>query len=184
MIEFVAFAISLMAISAIFALAAVSLKAEGFQFFPPPAGGSWQHRVLILLFRLFLYSLILLTVLIFDPSGTPFAFARYAAGGVLIVIGFGLALKITFDMGWRNAFGEQRGLHTTGWFARSRNPIYVASWIGMAGWALVANNARVTILLSAWFVMYLLAPRVEEPWLEKHYGEDYKTYKETVPRFL
>ena len=87
-------------------------------------------------------------------------------------------------MGWRNAFGEKLGLMTTGWFAWSRNPIYVFTWLGMLGWAMFANSILVTILLSAWVIMYLVAPVFEEPWLEKEYGKDYFEYKTRVRRFL
>ncbi|WP_281019579.1 MULTISPECIES: methyltransferase [unclassified Minwuia] len=87
-------------------------------------------------------------------------------------------------MGWRNAFGEKQGLKTKGWFASSRNPVYVATWIGIAGWALISFQTSVAILLSAWALMYLLAPIVEEPWLEMQYGQEYRDYKSEVPRFF
>lgn len=87
-------------------------------------------------------------------------------------------------MGWRNAFGEKLGLRTTGWFSRSRNPIYLATWLGLIGWALLANAWMVTALLATWALFYAIAPMLEEPWLERQYGEDYRAYKAAVPRFL
>ncbi|MEO1136620.1 MAG: PEMT/PEM2 methyltransferase family protein [Pseudomonadota bacterium] len=138
----------------------------------------------MLLFRGYLYPLIAFTALKIELIEGARALWQYGVGGTLFLIGFGLAFRITFSMGWRNAFGEKRGLQTTGWFAWSRNPIYVVTWIGLMGWALIAKSLLVTLLLFAWALLYLLAPLVEEPWLEKHYGEEYLAYKETTPRFL
>ena len=138
----------------------------------------------MLLFRIYLYPLIVLTALQFEMLEGMKAVIQYGIGGVLLLFGFGLAFRITLAMGWRNAFGEKRGLRTTGWFARSRNPIYVVTWIGLLGWALIANSLPVSILLAIWALLYLLAPLLEEPWLEKEYGEEYLEYKRQTPRFL
>ena len=179
-----AFGLSLSGALAIFGLSALSAIRSNFQFFPPPSKQSWQHTAFLALFRLYLYPLIALTALTFQPLEGARAWTQYAAGGLFIVIGFGFAVRITLQMGWRNAFGEKLGLMTTGWFAWSRNPIYVFTWLGMLGWAMFANSILVTILLSAWVIMYLVAPVFEEPWLEKEYGVDYLEYKSRVRRFL
>lgn len=112
------------------------------------------------------------------------ALLHYGLAGSLIVLGFGLAFWITLQLGWRNAFGEKLGLRTDGWFRFSRNPIYVATWIGLIGWGVLVNHTLVTVLLVLWGLMYLLAPVLEEPWLEKQYGEPYRNYKRSTPRFL
>lgn len=138
----------------------------------------------MLLFRGYLYPLIALTALQFELLDGNRALWQYGAGAVLFLLGFGLAFRITFDMGWRNAFGERRGLRTTGWFAKSRNPIYVVTWIGLLGWALIANSMLVSILLAIWALLYVLAPILEEPWLEREYGEEYLEYKRKTPRFV
>lgn len=136
------------------------------------------------LFRAYLYPLIVLSALELEILEGRSAIIQFAVGGALLLIGFGLAFRITLGMGWHNAFGEKRGLKTTGWFAWSRNPIYVVTWVGLIGWALIANSLFVSILLSAWALLYLLAPFVEEPWLEEQYGEEYVAYKAKTPRFF
>ena len=40
------------------------------------------------------------------------------------------------------------------------------------------------MLLLMWALFYLLAPFLEEPWLEQEYGSEYLAYKKRVPRFL
>lgn len=180
----IAFWISLASTGLIFLLAFASVMRPKFRFWPPPSKESWQHRTFMLLFRGYLYPLIALTALQFEPLDGTRALCQYGAGAVLLLLGFGLAFRITFDMGWRNAFGEKRGVRTMGWFARSRNPIYVVTWIGLIGWGLIANSLMVTILLAVWALLYFLAPFLEDPWLKEQYGEEYRRYKETTPRFL
>ena len=179
-----AFGLSLTGALAIFVLSALSALRSDFQFFPPPKKDSWQHKTFLALFRLYLYPLIGLSVLIFKPLEGTHAWAQYTVAGLLLLIGFGMAIRITLYMGWRNAFGEKLGLMTTGWFAWSRNPIYVFTWLGMLGWTMIANSWLVALLLSGWAIMYFIAPHFEEPWLEEEYGADYLAYKQSVRRFI
>ena len=178
------FAVSFASILAIFVLAGLAHFRSAFQFFPPPSKLSWQHRAFMLLFRLFLYPLVALSIVTFEPSTDRYFLFRYGSGVPLFTVGFALALWITLQMGWRNAFGEKRGLVTDGWFRFSRNPVYVATWIGLAGWGLIADALPVTILLLAWAALYLLAPFFEEPWLEEQYGATYRDYKTRTRRFV
>ena len=178
------FTLSLASIAAIYALSFLALSRSDFQFFPPPSKRSWQHRTFMLLFRLFLYPLIALSIVTFEPAAESGSLMRYGSGATLFTIGFGLALWITLQMGWRNAFGEKRGLVTDGWFRFSRNPVYVATWVGLAGWGLIANQNLVTVLLLTWATLYVLAPFFEEPWLEAQYGAAYRDYKAGTRRFL
>jgi protein-S-isoprenylcysteine O-methyltransferase Ste14 len=180
----ITFFVSLSGAVAIFALAILDSIKPSFQFFPPPSKKSWQHHTFMALFRLFLYPLVALSVLVFEPVTGARTYVSYGLGGSLIVLGFGLAFWITVQMGWRNAFGEKRGLRTDGWFRFSRNPIYVATWVGLIGWGVLINHTLVTVLLALWGLMYMLAPLVEEPWLEEQYGEPYHNYKQSTPRFI
>lgn len=179
-----AFGLSLLGILAIFAFALSAQVTGCFQFWPPPEGKSWQHRSFLLLFRLYLYPLIALSILEFELASGVSALWQYFVGGILLLVGFGLAMRITLQMGWRNAFGEKKGLITEGWFSISRNPVYVVTWIGLLGWGLIVGKWSVAALLVLWAIMYVLAPFLEEPWLERQYGEEFKTYKSKVPRFL
>ena len=182
--HWLAFGLSLSGVMAIFVLSAMAGLRDDFQFFPPPGKQSWQHKNFLVLFRVFLYPLIALTVLVFEPPEQKSLVWLYAFGSLLILIGFGMPFKITFQMGWRNAFDEKRGLVTSGWFSRSRNPVYVFTWLGLIGWALIAQSFLVTALLLAWALLYIFAPMFEEPWLEKQYGNTYREYKRNVPRFF
>lgn len=178
------FCVSIVAIILLISLCLISRISSSFNFFPPPKRRSWQSLAFISLFRLYLYPLIVLSFVNFEPVSGTRALVQYGFGILSLIFGFGLAFRITFNMGWRNAFGEKEGLKTNGWFSRSRNPVYVSSWIGMIGWALLANNIQVTLLLTVWAFAYCLAPLIEEPWLEQQYGESYLIYKSKTPRFF
>jgi protein-S-isoprenylcysteine O-methyltransferase Ste14 len=134
------------------------------------------------LFRIFLYPLIALSILSFEADSG--SLLEHILGAIMLLVGFGFAFQITFRMGWKNAFGEKQGLRTDGWFRYSRNPVYVATWIGLIGWAVLTPHPLVVFLLAPWALMYLLAPIFEEPWLEQQYGEAYTDYKRSTPRFF
>ena len=178
------FAISLGSVCIILLLSLAAAARENFQFWPPPSRTSWQHRSFLILFRFFFYPLILLSVLEFDIGAIATRAIAIMLGTLMFFIGFGYAIRITIQMGWRNAFGEKRGLVTDGYFSKSRNPVYVATWVGLVGWALIANSILVSILLGFWAVLYLFAPMLEEPWLDKTYGDKFRAYKNQVPRFF
>ncbi|MGB5485573.1 methyltransferase family protein [Parasphingorhabdus sp.] len=184
MLPKILFGISLSSVCIILALSFVAGRMDNFQFWPPPSRTSWQHRSFMIFFRCFVYPLILLSVLEFDISSMATRSVAIAVGTLLLFMGFGFAIRITLRMGWRNAFGEKRGLVTDGYFSKSRNPVYVATWIGLVGWAFIANSMLVSILLAFWAVLYLLAPIFEEPWLEQMYGDEFRAYKEQVRRFF
>lgn len=154
-----------------------------FDFYPPPRKEGWQHPTFMWLFRGFFYPLIGLSIVSFQPVGTMWDIIGIAIGLPLLIAGLGLAFWITFQMGWQNAFGEKKGLISTGWFHWSRNPVYVFTWIGLIGWSLTVRDDQVTILLVIWGLFYLFAPFLEEPWLEKMYGKPYVEYRAKTPRF-
>lgn len=179
-----AFTLSLISIAAIFGLSFATLCIKNLTFFPPPSKQSWQSKIFLALFRGFIYPLIGLSLFLFMSFETPRNLPILIVGSCLILTGLGLAFFITYKMGWRTAFGDNGGLMTTGWFRYSRNPVYVATWAAMIGWAMLVPDWKTWVLLLFWASLYLFAPLFEEPWLESHYGESYTEYKKTVPRFF
>lgn len=183
-LSLILFVISAAAILTITILGLFFAAPDRVQFWPPPAKKTWQHRCFLILFRLFLYPLVALSILRFEFQPGTAGLVRYLLGGTLFTAGFGLALWITLQLGWRNAFGEKLGLMTSSWFAWSRNPIYVVTWLGLLGWAIILNDTNVSILLGGWAMLYILAPFLEEPWLVSQYGDSYSQYRKNVRRFF
>lgn len=184
MLSHILFAISFSSALFLGGLLGVQALVGAFQFWPAPSRKSWAYSAYMWGFRAFIYPLLVLSVLQIHMPTELSDWIRMGVGGALSLAGFGLAAWITYQMGWKNAFGAHEGLRTGGWFARSRNPIYVVSWIGMAGWAVMIPSAWVIILLALWGLFYAVSPFFEEPWLEQVYGEEYRAYKAQVRRFI
>ena len=173
------FTISILAGLTLVTLSIVSLVSNNFQFWPPPSRYTWQYRVLWLLFRIFVIGISLLSIFDYHGNGN----ISYI-GIFLALAGFGSAFLATFSLGWKNSHGEPVGLKTNGWYSWSRNPTYVVSIVGMLGLSLIVNSTYLNYLLSLWALLYIVAPFLEEPWLEEMYGKDYLAYKAKVPRYI
>ena len=155
----IAFSVGLLAIVTIAAFSSLKFVRPRFEFWPPPSPNSWQHRVFRALFRVFFATLLVLSFVDFQPG----SIGRHVIGGIGVLLGFGFALRWTGFLGWRDAFGEATGRKTTGPYAWSRNPIYVVSILGMAGWAVAVGSGYLSVLLALWALLYIGAPFVEEP---------------------
>ena len=78
-----------------------------------------------------------------------------------------------------------RELVTIGLYRYSRNPMYVAVAMMLAGWAVAF--ASWTIAIYAGFVIGAFQLRVvygEEPWLARTHGAAWDEYRARVPRWL
>ncbi len=102
----------------------------------------------------------------------------------LLLIGIGLTTWGWITLGSKNTSGLRDGFVARGPYAITRNPQYLGDFFIFTGFAIAANSgvAWVTHMLTA--LVFLLAPAVEEPWLERQYGEDYLRYRRSVSRFL
>lgn len=184
MLTLIVYITALCAGIALVGLSLVTFIRPGFQFWPPPNAESWQHRTFRGLFRVFFLGLVILSFLDVGSALQLSAEWRYVVGIPLSVVGFGLALYWTHLLGWRNAFGDARGLKTEDAYRWSRNPIYVVSIVGMIGLGIIVNSALVHSLLALWALLYVIAPFLEEPWLARQYGREFELYKAQVPRFF
>ena len=76
-------------------------------------------------------------------------------------------------------------LVTSGPFRFTRNPIYLAMGVGMAGIALAVNSLALLVMIVPWAVVmrYGVIAR-EERYLEGKFGDDYRAYCRRVRRWL
>ena len=179
------FAITLLSVSIILALGFLQLAKEEFQFWPPESRDTIQYKIFWALFRIFFFGLCLISILEVLSGKLVQSDALRYSGLLLLVSGIGSATVISFlQLGSKNAHGEKDKLITGGAYRFSRNPIYLTSIIGMVGWGVIFDSNALRINLFCWAVSYLIAPFLEEPWMERCYGKDYITYKSTTARFL
>ena len=110
--------------------------------------------------------------------------------GALIVV-LAAALFISAVRTFRSAGTPVPGSQPTttivkvGPYRFSRNPIYLAFSLFQIGIALVVNDAwiLITLLLSVSMMSFVVIPR-EERYLEARFGEEYRSYKASVRRWL
>ena len=110
-------------------------------------------------------------------------------GGLLV--GIGLALFVwTLMTFWRhrttvNPYLAASSLCTGGPFRFSRNPIYVGDWFILAGVSmLLATYWPLLFAPLIWAMLRYGVIRHEEAHLEARFGDDYRTYRARVRRWL
>jgi protein-S-isoprenylcysteine O-methyltransferase Ste14 len=76
-------------------------------------------------------------------------------------------------------------LVTSGIYRRTRNPMYLAMLVILAGWAWVVANAAALVMLPL-FVVYLnrFQIRPEERALQARFGAEFERYRASVRRWL
>ena len=77
-----------------------------------------------------------------------------------------------------------KALATTGIFAKTRNPAYEAQGILLVALAVAFASDWTFVLLPVWaLIMHYGVVAREERYLEAKFGEEYRRYKATVPRY-
>ncbi len=165
-------------------LACATLYSPKIQFWPPPHRKSWQSTTFRSLFRGMFYGQLLSALGYFWLNGFDMSPFELGAALALFFAGFLIAFIATGQLGWRNAFGAQEGLCTKGIFAYSRNPIYLATLLGLLGWGLLYPTGMSIITLAFWGALYVVAVFLEERWLRGVYGADFVDYCDQTRRFF
>lgn len=91
----------------------------------------------------------------------------------------------TYGDGTPNPIDPPKLLVTEGPYRRSRNPLYLARLLTLAGAAVLLSSLGITVLTGGlvFLLQFLIVPR-EESRLIVRYGARYVDYRETVPRWL
>ena len=87
---------------------------------------------------------------------------------------------------WRIGIDEENKteLITSGFFAFSRNPIFLGIMIANVGLFLVLPNAFTLLIISLSTISINTQIRLEEEFLTQEHGEQYISYKSKVNRWL
>lgn len=116
--------------------------------------------------------------------------ARYWIGGIVCVLS--IAIFVILPARQFNATGQDPKPWTptpeivvSGLYRYTRNPMYVGMLIFCLGFAVILSEAWIVILtpVCGWLI-YLIAIRHEEVYLEEKFGETYLAYKNTVRRWI
>ncbi len=114
--------------------------------------------------------------------------ARIVLGIVMIAGGLTLAVlaRSTFVSAGTNVepWKPSLLLVTDGIFARLRNPMYVGGTLFLAGLSIsLASDWMLVLTIAAALVLHFGVVRREERYLEAKFGETYRHYRATVPRY-
>ncbi len=96
----------------------------------------------------------------------------------LSLVSFGRSFRIGIDQ------DRPDKLVTTGVFAVSRNPIYVAFWFVLLGQFLLLPNLIPLVYLAAATWLFHRQVLREEDFMRRHYGQEYSDYRRRVRRYL
>ena len=113
---------------------------------------------------------------------------RLAIGGVVMAAGFALALPAVFAFGRARTHVEPwkptAALVTGGIYRYLRNPMYVGATLLLAGFAvLFASDWTLVMTIGFAIVVHFGVVKREERYLEGKFGNDYRDYQATVPRY-
>ncbi|MCX7983824.1 MAG: isoprenylcysteine carboxylmethyltransferase family protein [Bacteroidetes bacterium] len=117
-------------------------------------------------------------------------FTSYVFGGLVVLSGELLRL---WGVAYAGSLTRVTGsvgapeVIVSGPFAYVRNPLYVGNILTYVGFGIMSNALFPWLTLCAvlWFAFqYYQIVLLEEEFLEKEFGDIYKQYKQSVPRFL
>ena len=113
---------------------------------------------------------------------------RSALGAVLLFGGLVLQAAAMLDLGgsWRIGIeeGARPGLVTGGLYRFSRNPIFLALIVVLAGYTLLLPTLRSALILAGTALAVRQQISQEESYLLRTYGEAYRAYARRVGRLL
>jgi protein-S-isoprenylcysteine O-methyltransferase Ste14 len=113
---------------------------------------------------------------------------RVAVGALMLALGCWIALRAkgVFEQKGTNVepWKPATALATEGVYAKSRNPMYVGTWVMAAGIAVAfASDWGLLALIPAALVLHHGVVLREERYLGARFGEAYRDYLARVPRY-
>lgn len=110
-------------------------------------------------------------------------------GIVPLVLGAGgvtwcFALFVRVGRGTPNPTRPPERLVTTGPFAWTRNPIVLSHACASLGVALLVGSLSATVLVLLLGIPVQFIARIEERSLEARFGDEYRAYRNSVPRWI
>jgi protein-S-isoprenylcysteine O-methyltransferase Ste14 len=158
---------------------------------------TWQHLKAVILLP-FMVVVVIPTIILHFTGLGGMAVQRPAPWNVLLLIGAGVLLSIglllfattvalfaRIGRGTLAPWNPPQHLVIVGPYRHIRNPMISGGLFILLAEALFFGAPPLWGLLAVFFVLNLIyIPLVEEPGLEKRFGEEYIRYKQHVPRWI
>ena len=161
-----------------------TIKLPGFRFWPPPSWRSWQFFAAWILAIIVVSIGLFLGLLDFDSGFLPALENRLPIALAFFIVGTSLGTWSYLAFGFRTTLGLGPKLILSGPYRYTRNPQYIGDSLNAIAFMLLTNSWMVWIIAILGIILNWLAPFAEEPWLEEKFGDSYRTYKQSVPRFF
>ena len=108
------------------------------------------------------------------------AFVMEFGGYLFLIAGLVIRIWCSFYIGNR----KSKKIIAEGPYSMCRNPLYIGSFLLAIGAGLCFENLLMLILVPAIIIpVHVITARMEEAHLESKFGEQYRMYKQKVPRF-
>ena len=126
---------------------------------------------------------------VFPGFGIPVPERYWMGGGLAVAAGlvFGVWPALHFRRTGQNPtpWSDTPELLRHGPYKITRNPMYVMMLLICIGFAVILNTAWILVLTPACAtIIYLVAIRHEETYLENKFGDAYRDYKRSVRRWI
>ena len=123
------------------------------------------------------------------PMGLGGASELKYVGGLVIILGIGVIVMASLNFKRAKTTIEpwkpSTAIISTGIYRYSRNPIYLALCLIQMGIGLALNNFWILIAVLVYaLLLYHMAIKKEEAYLESKFGEEYTAYKNKVRRWI
>ena len=113
---------------------------------------------------------------------------RHGLGAVLLFVGLLLLVAAQLNLGasWRIGIeeGARPGLVTAGLYRLTRNPIFLALLVILAGYTLLLPTLLSALMLAGGYMAIRQQIAEEESYLVRAYGQAYRDYARRVGRLL
>ena len=104
--------------------------------------------------------------------------------GTLLLLSCARELYVT-GRGTLAVWSPPQRLVTSGPYRLSRNPMYIAVLTILFGWWLLwGSRTLILYALGCAAAFYLHVVLAEEPWVARTFGEEWRGYRDRVPRWL
>jgi protein-S-isoprenylcysteine O-methyltransferase Ste14 len=162
----------------------LTIKHSSFHFWPPPKARSWQFFVSWIMAGVVVVIFPFLGLLNFDRFILPNLWTRLPVALVVFVIGTVIGSWAYLSFGLRTTIGLGQQLIIRGPYRYTRNPQYIGDSLNILAFIILTNSWMAAVVGMLGILLNYLAPFTEEPWLEEQFGDAYREYRRSVPRFF
>jgi len=108
----------------------------------------------------------------------------FVGGALISALGMAFSLAALFELGWMESSGREGDLRTDGIYKYTRNAQSVGFVTFIVGTILAVNSRKLAVHGLLTRSRLHLLPVRRRTVLREHYGDEYETYCDQMPRFI